>query len=99
MTSSLINSQIKAALGPAAISALKGLGEIAAKQGGETVFDNYKLLGKRAIIVVGIAAVSVQIATFVIGTAIARKNEEKRIERVVQRMLEEERQKQESDQQ
>lgn len=93
MAGTLIKRHIKAALGAKAVRALKGVGELAAKQSGETLLDNYKLLGKRAVIVVGVTVVAVQVVTFAIGTAIARKSEERRIERVVQRVLEEERQK------
>lgn len=94
MAGSLIKRNIKAMLGAKAVRALKGFGELAAKQGGETIIDNYRLLGKRAVITVGVALVAVQVATFAIGTAISRKTEEQRIERVVKRVLEEERQKQ-----
>lgn len=93
MAGTLIKRHIKAVLGAKAVRALKGVGELAAKQSGETLLDNYKLLGKRAVIVVGVTVVAVQVVTFAIGTAIARKSEERRIERVVQRVLEEERQK------
>lgn len=98
MAGSLIKRHIAAVLGSKAIRALKGYGKLAAKQGGETIIDNYKLLGKRTIIAAGVTVVAAQVATFAIGTAISRKHEEQRIERVVQRVLEEERQKQEADQ-
>lgn len=99
MAGSLIKRHVKAVLGTKAIRALKNVGELAAKQGGESTIENYKMLGKRAIVVAGVAVVALQVATFAIGTAISRKSEEQRIERVVHRVLEEERQKQEAAQQ
>ena len=70
---------------------VKGVSRIAAKQGGESALENYKLLGKRALIIGGVALVAVQTVTSIAGFAVSRKSEEQRIERVVRRILEEER--------
>ena len=69
---------------------------LASMQGGETTIQNYKLLGKRVLIVAGVVIV-VQAASSAIGTVLSRKREERRIEQVVRRVLEEERQKAEAE--
>ena len=75
---------------------MKGISRIAAKQGGASTIENYQLLGKRALIVLGVTVVVVQTTASIIGFVRSRKNEEQRIERVVRRVLEEERQKEET---
>ena len=80
-----------------AVRIVKGVSKIAAKQGGETTLENYQLLGKRALIALGIVIVGAQLATSVVGFVMSRKNEEKRIEQVVRRVLDEERQKAEAE--
>ena len=80
-------------LGGKAVRVLKGVRRMAAKQGGENVIENYQLLGKRALIVLGAAVVVAQVTTSVVGFVVSRKTEEQRIEQVVRRVLEEERQK------
>ena len=59
--------------------------------------ENYKLLGKRALIALGVVIVSVEVITSVVGFVASRKSEEQRIEKVVRRVLEEERQKAEAE--
>lgn len=75
-----------------AVRIVKSLSRLAAKQGGESTLENYQLLGKRALIILGVAIVAVQVTTSVVGFVTSRKSEEQRIERVVRRVLEEERQ-------
>lgn len=76
---------------------MKSIRKMASKQGGESTLENYQLLGKRALITFGVVIITVEIATSVIGFIASRKSEEQRIERVVRRMLEEERQKEEAE--
>ncbi len=90
-----IESTVQDAFGEKALSLVRGISKIAAKQGGETSIQNYKLLGKRALIGFGVALVAVQAVTSVVGFVVSRKSEEQRIERIVRRILEEERQQQE----
>ena len=70
---------------------VKGISRIAARQGGATTMENYQLLAKRALFVLGGVALTVQVISYVV----SRRSEEQRIERVVRRVLEEERQKEE----
>ena len=97
MVNSLVESQIekavKDAVGDNAVKILRSVSKIAAKQGGDSAIENYQLLGKRALIGVGVALVAVNTVTSVVGLVVSRRNEEKRIERIVYRILEEERQK------
>ena len=99
MDNMFIEQQVKHAvrglLDEKTAKALDGIGKIAAKQGGATTIENYKLLGKRALIVLGVAVVAVQATASVVGLVMSRKTEEQRIEKVVRRVLEEERQPQE----
>ena len=97
---SIIERQVESAVqdmfDDKAVRVMKGISKVAAKQGGESTLRNYQLLGKRALIVVGVVVVVVQLTTSVVGFVISRKNEEKRIEQIVRRVLEEERQKEEA---
>ena len=97
MASSFVERQVENAvqdmLDDKAVRIVKGVSRIAAKQGGESTLENYQLLGKRALIVLGIVIVTAQVATSAVSFVMSRKNEEKRIEQVVRRVLEEERQK------
>lgn len=79
-------------LGDKAARLMGVISKMAAKQGGASAIENYQLLGKRALIVAGVAVGGVYVAVSVVGFVIARKNEERRVERVVRRVLEEERQ-------
>ena len=101
MTGSLIERQVENAVqdmfDDRVVRIVKGISRIAAKQGGETTVENYQLLGKRALIVLGVTFVTVQVVTSVVGFVTSRKNEEQRIEKVVHRVLEEERQKAEAE--
>ena len=75
------------------LKGLKGVRRIASKQGGENAIENYQLLGKRTLIALGITIVAVQAVSSAVGFVVSRKSEEQRIERIVRRVLEEERQK------
>lgn len=75
---------------------MKRISRIAAKQGGESAIQNYKLLGKRVLITLGVIIIAVEATTSVVGFVISRRNEEQRIERVVRRVLAEERQEDEA---
>ena len=101
MASSLIERQVESAVqdmfGDKTVRIMKNVSKMASKQGGESVLENYQLLGKRALIVMGVAIVAVQAVTSVVGFVASRKSEEQRIERVVRRVLEEERQKTEAE--
>lgn len=103
MASSLIERQMEKAvqskLDDKAVRIAKGVSRIAAKQGGDSTIENYQLLGKRTLIALGIIIVGVQVATSIIGFVASRKSEEQRVERVVRRVLEEERQKAEMESQ
>ena len=70
---------------------------VVAKQGGNSVIENYQLLAKRALIVAGVAIVSVQAVTSIVNFVVSRRIEEQRIERVVRRVIEEEKQKAEAE--
>lgn len=101
MTSSLIERQMESAIqdmfDDKAVRIMKSLSKLAAKQGGGSTLENYQLLGKRALIVLGVALVAVQVTTSIVGFVASRKSEEQRIERVVRRVLEEENQKAEAE--
>ena len=88
-----LEGAMRDAIGETGIRVIKGVDKIASRQGGENAIHNYQLLGKRALIVFGAVFVGVQ----VVSSVIARRNEERRIERVVRRVLEEERQQAESE--
>ena len=101
MTSSLLERQVESAVqdmfDDKAVRIVKGVSKMASKQGGESIFENYQLLGKRALIVLGVVIVAAQVTTSVVGFVVSRKSEEQRIERVVRRVLEEERQRAEAE--
>ena len=101
MASTFIERQMENAvqdlLDDKAIRIVRGVRKMAAKQGGETTIENYQLLGKRTLIALGAVIVTVQITTSVIGFVASRKSEEQRVERIVRRVLEEERQKDEAE--
>lgn len=86
-----IESAVRDAFGDKAMHALKRVDRIAAKQGGENAAANYRLLGKRALIAVGVVFVGVQVVTSIAGLVISRASEERRVERIVRRVLAEER--------
>ena len=101
MTSSLIERQVENAVpnmfDDKTVRIMKGVSKMAAKQGGESTIENYQLLGKRTLLALGAVIVGVQAVASVIGFVASRKSEEQRIERVVRRVLEEERQKAEAE--
>ena len=78
------------ALGDRGVRLLNGIRKIAAKQGGENAIQNYQLLGKRTLVAAVVAVVAVQAVTSTVGYVVARRNEDKRIEKIVRRVLEEE---------
>ncbi len=92
MNNALVEHQIEKAFGNKAVRIMKQVGKLASKQGGATAVENYQLLGKRTLIALCAAVATVQIAASAIGLAVSRKSEEQRIERIVRRVLEEERQ-------
>lgn len=96
MGNSYIERQVKSAVrdlfGDKAVRAYEHIGKLAAQQGGDNVIENYKLLGKRSLIALGVAVVAVQVVASTVGFVVSRKSEEQRIEKVVRRVLEEERQ-------
>ena len=97
MSGSLIGRQVENVvqdvLDDKAVRVAKGISKLAAKQGGESTLQNYQLLGKRALIALVAVIVGVQLVSSAVGFVMSRKNEEKRIEQVVRRVLDEERQK------
>lgn len=94
MTKSFVERQIEDAVqgmfDDKAVRFMKGVSEMAAKQGGASTAENYRLLGKRALIALGGAVVAVQVTTSLVGLLASRKSEEKRVERIVRRILAEE---------
>jgi hypothetical protein len=84
---------VQKAMGEKGLMALESISKMAAQQGGENILDNYRLLGKRALIVAGVAIVAVEVVSSVASYAISRKFEDQRIEAIVRRVMEEERQK------
>ena len=101
MINSIIEQQVQNAaqelLDDKTIKILKGVRRIASKQGRENAIENYQLLGKRTLIALGITIVAVQAVSSAVGFVVSRKSEEQRIERIVRRVLEEERQKAENE--
>lgn len=101
MARSLLERQVENAVqdmfDDKAVRFMKGVSKMASKQGGESALENYRLLGKRTLIVLGVAIVAVQLTTTAVSFVVSRKNEEQRIERVVRRVLDEERQKAEAE--
>ena len=76
---------------------MKYVNKLAAKQGGASTIENYRLLGKRVLIGVGVVVAVVQVTTSVVGFVMSRRSEEQRMERVVRRVLEEERERERKD--
>lgn len=101
MVTSLVERQLESAmqdvLNDKAVRIMKVISKVASKQGGESTVENYQLLGKRALIVAGVAFVTVQVTTSVVGFIVSRRSEEQRIERIVRRVLEEQRQEAEAE--
>ena len=97
MVNALVESQIEKAVretvGESAVQLFRGVSKIAAKQGGESALENYQLLGKRALIVFGVALVTANVAISAVSFVVSRRSEEKRIEKTVRRILEEEKHK------
>lgn len=101
MITSIVEQQVQNAaqelLDDKTVKILKGVRRLASKQGGENAIENYQLLGKRTLIVLGVTIVAVQAVASVVGFVVSRKSEEQRIERIVRRVIEEERQKSENE--
>lgn len=89
-----VEKVVKDTVGEAAIKVMKGVSWLASKQGGATTAENYRLLGKRVLIIGGITLVTAQMVTSIVNIKMARKLEEQRVERIVRRVLAEERQQQ-----
>ena len=100
MITSIVEQQVHNAaqelLDDKTVKILKGVRRLASKQGGENVIENYQLLGKRTLIALGITIVAVQAVSSAVSFVVSRKSEVQRIERIVRRVLDEERQKDES---
>ena len=100
MITSIVEQQVHNAaqelLDDKTVKILKGVRRLASKQGGENVIENYQLLGKRTLIALGITIVAVQAVSSAVSFVVSRKSEEQRLERIVRRVLDEERQKDES---
>lgn len=92
-----IESAVRDVVDDKAVRIMKAVSKIAAKQGGGSTLENYQLLGKRALITLGVVIITLQVTTSTVSFIRSRKNEEKRIEQVVRRVLEEERQKAEAE--
>ena len=97
MITSIVEQQVQNAaqelLDDKTVKILKGVRRLASKQGGDNAIENYQLLGKRTLIALGITIVAVQAVSSAVSFVVSRKSEEQRIERIVRRVLEEERQK------
>lgn len=91
-----IESAVQDAVGEKAVRVVKGVSKIAARQGGETMLQNYQLLGKRTLIALGVVIIAAQLTSSVVGFVVSRKSEEQRIERIVRRVIAEEREEQEA---
>ena len=85
-----VQRAIREAFGDKGVRLLKGIRKLAAKQGGENAVQNYQLLGKRTLVAVIVAVIAVEAVTSTVGYVISRRNEDKRIETIVRRVLEEE---------
>lgn len=93
----LMENALRDVFGDKAKSIVKSFSRMAAKQGGESTIENYQLLGKRALVAFIAALVAAQAVSSVVNYVISRKNEERRMEKVARRVLEEERQKAEAE--
>ena len=95
MINALVERQLANAVqsvgGERAVRALKSLSKLAARQGGANALENYQLLGKRAAVVGGVALAVVQVGGLAAAVAISRRNEQRRIEKTVRKVLAEER--------
>ena len=70
---------------------VKDVGKMAVKHVGKTTNQSPLSLGRKALAVLGGVIVTVQVATAVTTIIVLRKTEDKRIEKVVRKVLEEER--------
>ena len=93
-----IERTIKDAIGDKAVRVFRHVKKLAAKQGGESALENYQLLGKRTLIVFGVALVTVNAAVSAVSFIASRKSERKRVEAIVRQVMEEEKQKEAADQ-
>ena len=89
-----VQNALHEAFGDDAAQIAQTVNELAERQGGRNIAENYQLLGKRALIVAGVTIVGIQAVVWVGRTVIARRAEAKRVERIVRRVLEEEHAKQ-----
>ena len=91
-----IESAVHDAVGEKAVQIMRFIGKFASKQGGDSAIENYQLLGKRALIVAGVAIIAIEATTSVVGLVISRKSDEQRMEKIARRVYEEEAQKEEA---
>lgn len=92
-----IQNALHETFGDDAIQIVQRVNKIAERQGGKNLVENYQILGKRVLIVAGVAVVGISAATWIGRTIIARRLEAARVEKIVRRILEEERAKQEAE--
>lgn len=85
-----VQRAVREAFGDKGVRFLKGIRKAAARQGGENAVQNYQLLGKRTLVTAVIAVVAVQAVASTVGYVISRRNEDRRIEKIARRILEEE---------
>lgn len=91
-----VENTVKEMFNEKGVRLMRVVQRLAAKQGGENAIENYRLLGKRALIVAGVAIIAIEATTSVVGLVISRKSEEQRMEKIARRVYEEESQKEEA---
>lgn len=91
-----VENTVKEMFDEKGIRLMRFVQRLAAKQGGENAIENYRLLGKRALIVAGVAIIAVEATMSVVGLVISRESEEQRMEKIARRVYEEEAQKEEA---
>ena len=69
---------------------VKTVGKAAVKQAGKSIKENNHLIGKKTLVVAGAAIVVAQAAATAIGLVVLHKAQEKRMERVVRKVVREE---------
>ena len=92
-----IQNALHETFGDDAIQIVQRVNKIAERQGGKNLVENYQILGKRVLIVAGVAVVGISAVSWIGRTIIARRLEAARVEKIVRRILEEERAKQEAE--
>ena len=69
---------------------VKSVGKVAIKQAGKSIKENNHLISKKTLAVAGTVILIAQVATTAIGLAVLHKAQEKRMERVVRKVVREE---------